>query len=114
MNITAKKVVNLTFKMRYDEIVTSINLLQGLNTEITVQAKVSGGKAKNLGLFRLDGIRFDRDGNAVLPFKSLLDNVDMENILEVMDMEEEDILQLRFMAVLELPGMEDEEGTENE
>lgn len=100
MSIGKNKTVQVKFKLRYDELLTSVNLLQGLNSDITVHAKCGTGKAMNLGIFTIGAINFDKDGNAMIPFKSLTDNVNLDNICSLVD---EEFIQLRFMAVLELP-----------
>ena len=107
LNIGKNKTVQVKFKLRYDEILTSVELLQGLNADITVQAKTASTKAMNLGIFTIGAINFDKDGNATIPFKSLVDNVNLDNICALVD---EDYIQLRFMAVLELPDNSEKEG----
>ena len=111
MNIGKNKTVQVTFKLRYDEILTSVELLQGLNSDITVQAKCGTSKAMNLGIFTIGAVNFDKDGNAKIPFKSMVDNVNLDNICSLVD---EDYIQLRFVAVIELPdnGEEEQEGSE--
>ena len=111
LSISAKQVVTLKFKLRYDEMLISVNLLQGLNSDITIHAKANGSKAVNLGLFRIGSIQFDRDGNATIPFTSMVENVNLNNICSIVD--EENIV-LKFMAVLELPNNSDEEEGESE
>ena len=100
LSIGKNKTVQVKFKLRYDELLTSVNLLQGLNSDITVHAKCGTGKAMNLGIFTIGAVNFDKDGNAIIPFKSLTDNVNLDNICSLVD---EEFIQLRFMAVLELP-----------
>lgn len=100
MSIGKNKTVQVKFKLRYDELLTSVNLLQGLNSDITVHAKCGTGKAMNLGIFTIGAVNFDKDGNAMIPFKSLTDNVNLDNICSLVD---EEFIQLRFIAVLELP-----------
>lgn len=100
LSIGKNKTVQVKFKLRYDELLTSVNLLQGLNSDITVHAKCGTGKAMNLGIFTIGAMNFDKDGNAMIPFKSLTDNVNLDNICSLVD---EEFIQLRFMAVLELP-----------
>lgn len=107
LNIGKNKTVQVKFKLRYDEILTSVELLQGLNADITVQAKTASTKAMNLGIFTIGAINFDKDGNATIPFKSLVDNVNLDNICALVD---EEYIQLRFMAVLELPDNSEKEG----
>lgn len=100
LSIGKNKTVQVKFKLRYDELLTSVNLLQGLNSDITVHAKCGTGKAMNLGIFTIGAVNFDKDGNAMIPFKSLTDNVNLDNICSLVD---EEFIQLRFIAVLELP-----------
>lgn len=105
LSVSQKQVVTLKFALKYDELLTSVNLLQGLNTDITIHAKPPVGKALNLGLFRIGSINFDRDGNAVIPFTSMVENVNMNNICDII---QEETIILRFMAVLELPDNSEE------
>lgn len=110
LSIGKNRTVQLKFKLRYDEIVTSVELLQGLNNDITVHAKTASGNPMSLGIFTLGGISFDKDGNATIPFKSLVDNVNLDNICSLVD---EDYIQLRFQAIIELPD-NSEEGSAGE
>ena len=111
LSIGRNKTVQLKFKLRYDEILTSVELLQGLNSDITVHAKIGDDKPINLGIFTIGAVNFDKDGNATIPFKSLVDNVNLDNINSIID---EDYIQLRFMAIIELPdnGTDSEGGAE--
>lgn len=102
-NVGKNKVVTLKLKLKYDEVITSIELLQALNNDITIHAKIPDCQAMNLGMFMIGGISFDQDGNATIPFKSLVDNVNLDNICKLTDAE---YIQLRFMAVIELPDSE--------
>lgn len=110
MTIGANKTVTVKFKLPFDELLTSVNLLKGLNADITVQAKAGINKPANLGIFTIGSVNFDRDGNAMIPFKSMVENVNIENICSIVD---EEYIQLRFMAVLELPDNAEDE-TEGE
>lgn len=107
LSIGKNQIVQLKFKLRYDEIVTSVELLQGLNNDITVHAKTASGNPMSLGIFTLGGISFDKDGNATIPFKSLVDSVNLDNICSLVD---EDYIQLRFQAIIELPDNSEEGG----
>lgn len=106
LSIGKNKQVTLTVKLRYDEVITSVELLQGLNTDITVLAKLNGSKPMNLGIFTIGGVNFDRDGNAKIPFKSLTDNVNLDNITQLVD---EEYIQLLFKAIIELPDNKEQE-----
>lgn len=103
LTIAPSNAVTLKLKLRYDELITSVQLLQGMNSDITLHAKLNNKKAMNLGLFTIGGVNFDKDGNALIPFKSLVQNVNLNNIMEIVD---EEYIQMRFLAVLELPDSE--------
>lgn len=109
LSIRKNKTIQVKFKLRYDEILTSVELLQGLNNDITLHAKVPDKKPMNLGIFTIGAINFDKDGNATIPFKSLTDNVNVESICSLVD---EELIQLRFQAIIELPdtSVEESEG----
>lgn len=109
LSIGKNKTIQVKFKLRYDEILTSVELLQGLNNDITLHAKVPDKKPMNLGIFTIEAINFDKDGNAIIPFKSLTDNVNVESICSLVD---EKLIQLRFQAIIELPdtSVEESEG----
>ncbi len=100
LNITKTKVVKLKFLLRYDEMITSVNLLQGLNSDITVHAKVPDRKPMNLGVFNVGSVNFDKDGNAKVLLESMLESVDMDSIYEVAAA---DYIVIMFRAVLDLP-----------
>lgn len=105
LSIGKNRTAQVKFKLRYDEILTSVELLQGLNSDITIHAKTANSSPLNLGIFTIGGVNFDKDGNAVIPFKSLTDNVNLDNICSLVD---EDYIQLRFMAIIELPDKTEE------
>lgn len=109
LSIGKNKTIQVKFKLRYDEILTSVELLQGLNNDITLHAKVPDKKPMNLGIFTIGAINFDKDGNATIPFKSLTENVNVESICSLVD---EELIQLRFQAIIELPdtSVEESEG----
>lgn len=100
LTIGKNKAVVVKFKLRYDEILTSVELLQGLNNDITVHAKAEDTGVMSLGMFTIGAVNFDRDGNATIPFKSLVDNVNLDNICKLVDKE---YIQLCFSAIIELP-----------
>lgn len=115
-NVSSSHVVTLKFKFRYDEMTTSVSLLAGLNSDITVHAKVGMSKAVNLGLFTIGGLTFDKDGNADITLKSMVNHININSIYEVVSSDSEEKIQLKFMAVLELQDNEEntEKGEEDE
>ena len=109
LNVGATKKISVKFKFRYDEIMTSISLLQGLNTDVTIQAKTSESGVMALGIFTIGSVNFDNNGNATVTFNSLVDSVNIDDIVSLI---EEEYVQLRFMAIIELPDNAVSEGGE--
>ena len=104
-NVRANGSVDISFKAMYGEITNSISVLQMLNNDVTIAAKLAGQKPKKLGMFRVKNVSFDDDGESVLKFNSITDNVEMDNINEFVTMEE-------FQILLNSEVEEEEEGEE--
>lgn len=79
-NLSANGSVNLTLKARYSELSNSIMLMQMLNNDVTIKAKVAGQKPMKLGVFRIKEVKIDGDGESVIKFNSLSDYVEMNNL----------------------------------
>ena len=79
-NLSANGSVNLTLKARYSELPNSIMLMQMLNNDVTIKAKIAGQKPMKLGVFRIKEVKIDGDGESVIKFNSLSDYVEMNNL----------------------------------
>ena len=71
--------VNLTFKSQYSNLTNTIELMQLLNNDITITAKV-GKKASSLGIFRIKNIMIDGDGESKIKFVGLSDYIEMDEL----------------------------------
>lgn len=100
-NVSAKNVAKLRVSMRYDEIVTSVNLMQALNTDIDVFVRYDG-KVERLGMYKLDSITHDKDGNSKITLSSMLESVEFEKVMEFALFSESQIVQILFKAILEI------------
>lgn len=98
--------VDVSLKARYDEITNAMQLLQMLNNDIIVSVKVAGGKPVKLGMFRLNGLNFNHDGESTIKLNSTNDFVEVDN-LNVMVTSEP--FNVRFVAKVEMEDDEDEE-----
>lgn len=103
LNFKPNRTVQVKFKLRYDELLTSVNLLQALNNDVTIHAKCGTKKAVDLGIFTIGSVNFDRDGNATVPFNSMIDSVNTENLCSLLEVEKDEPIALKFMGVIELP-----------
>lgn len=72
--------LDLLFKAKYDELVNSMQVLQLLNNDVKIKAKVSGSPAADLGMFRVAKVIINGDGESVLSFTTLTDYAELVNI----------------------------------
>lgn len=79
-SLKASGSVELTLKAGYSELTNSIKLMQMLNNDVSIKAKVPGGKPMKLGQFRIKQIIIDDDGESVLKFNGLSDYIEMDNL----------------------------------
>lgn len=79
-SLSANGSVNFTLKASYSELTNSIKLMQMLNNDVSIKAKVPGGKAMKLGIFRVKQIIIDGDGESILKFNGLNDYIEMDNL----------------------------------
>ena len=81
-SLSANGSVNLSFKAMYGELTNTIKLMQMLNNDVIIQAKVGKNKLK-LGMFRIKDIRIGGDGGSTIKFNGLSDYVEMDNLNEL-------------------------------
>lgn len=72
--------VNFKLRASYSELVNSIKLMQMLNNDVIIKAKVPGSKVMKLGIFRIKQIVFDGDGESKITFNGLNDFIEMDNL----------------------------------
>lgn len=87
--------VDISFSAMYDQITSSIGVLQLLNENVKILAKLPGRDPMELGNFMVKGVSFSKDGTSVIKFHTLTDYVEMDNINTVVV---PDIFQLRMEA----------------
>lgn len=72
--------VNFKLRASYSELVNSIKLMQMLNNDVIIKAKIPGSKVMKLGIFRIKQIVFDGDGESKITFNGLNDFIEMDNL----------------------------------
>lgn len=111
-SLSANGAVNLTLKAGYSELTNSMKLLQMLNNDVIIKAKVPGEKAKKLGAFRIKQVVIDGDGESVLKFNGLNDFVEMDN-LNSLPLNDSDVKEFVILVEAEIElEQEDEDGEE--
>lgn len=110
-SLKANGAVNFTLKASYSELTNTISLMQMLNNDVGIKAKIPGGKPMKLGVFRINQIVIDGDGESILKFNGLNDYIEMDNLnmLPLNDSENKE-----FVVMMEAEIEEEEENDDGE
>lgn len=90
--VKASGVVDVSFKAMYSELTNSMQLLQLLNNDVKIKAKLPGDKPIQVGVFRVSRVIFNDDGESTLSFTSTSDFIEMENLNALVGTDEFQIL----------------------
>ena len=104
-SVKANGSVDLKFTAMYSELTNSMQVLQLLNNDVKITAKIPGMKPLQLGMFRVNKVIIDGDGESVLCFNALNDYVEMDNINNIVCKEE---FQIKMEADIDLEDDENE------
>ena len=110
-SLSANGSVNFTLKAGYSELPNSIKLMQLLNNDVYIKAKIPGERPMKLGEFRVKQIVIDGDGESVLKFNGLNDYIEMDN-LNLLPMNDSDIKE--FVVMMEADIEEENDESEDE
>lgn len=110
-SLRANGSVNLTVKAMYSELTNSIQMMQMLNNDVDLRAKVADGKPMRLGYFRIQEIKVDGDGESTIKFNGISDNIEMDN-LNNLPLNDADTKQFTILAVAEVDLDDGEDGEE--
>lgn len=107
-SLSANGSVNLNLKASYPELTSTIKLMQMLNNDVTIKAKIPGGQPMKLGAFRIKQIIVDGDGESKIKFNGINDFIEMDN-LNLLPLNTEDTKEFMVLMETEI----EEEGEEN-
>ena len=110
-SLSANGSVNFTLKAAYSELANSIQMMQMLNNDVDIKAKLPGHKPMKLGQFRIKQIVVDGDGESVLKFNGLNDYIEMDN-LNLLPLNNDENKEFQILAEAEIE-MEDENDGED-
>lgn len=79
-SLRASGAVDITFAADYSELTNTVQVMQMLNNDVTIKAKVPGSKAIRLGTFRVKSITVADDGTSKVKFNGLNDFIEMDNL----------------------------------
>ena len=111
-SLKANGAVDFTLKAAYSELPNSIQMMQMLNNDVDIKAKLPGNKPMKLGQFRIKQIQVDGDGESVLKFNGLNDYIEMDN-LNLLPLNKDENKEFQILAEAEIE-MEEEEDGEDE
>lgn len=111
-SLSANGSVNFTLKASYSELTNTIQLMQMLNNDVTIKAKLPAGKPMKLGMFRIKQIIIDGDGESTLKFNGLNDYIEMDN-LNILPLNSDENKEFVIMMEADIE-IEDEEEGEND
>lgn len=107
-SLRANGAVDFTLKAAYSELTNSIQMMQMLNNDVDIKAKLPGHSPMKLGQFRIKQIVVDGDGESILKFNGLNDYIEMDN-LNLLPLNKDDNKEFQILAEAEIE-VEDEEG----
>lgn len=90
--------INLSLKLKYDELTNTIMMMQMLNNDVNLSVKLPEEKTMKIGFFRINGFNIDGDGESTVKLTSLVDFVEMDN---VNNMVTKDLFKIRMLADVE-------------
>lgn len=108
-SLSANGSVNFTLKAQYSELTKTIQLMQMLNNDVSIKAKVPGGSPMKLGFFRVKQIVIDGDGESIIKFNGLNDYIELDN-LNLLPLSTDENKQ--FVVLMEAEIEEEEDGKE--
>lgn len=110
-NLSANGAVNLTLKADYSELTNSIKVMQMLNNDVNIKARIPGDKPMKLGIFRVKQIVIDGDGESVLKFNGLNDYIELDN-LNLLPLNDSDVKEFTILMESEIEEEGEESGEE--
>lgn len=110
-SLSANGSVNFTLKASYSELTNTIQMMQMLNNDVIIKAKLPASKPMKLGMFRIKQIVIDGDGESTLKFNGLNDYIEMDN-LNLLPLNSDDNKEFAIMMEAEIE-VEEEEGEDD-
>lgn len=86
-SVKANGNIDITFSAMFDQLTNSIEILQLLNSDTKITAKLAGAKPISLGVFTLKSLSINANGESTIKFVSLTDYVEIDNLNEIIAQE---------------------------
>ena len=98
-SVKANQSVDLGIKAAYDQLSQSVQLLQMVNNDVTIKAKVPDTKPFSLGVFRVQAVNVSHDGESAIKFNSMADFTEVDNFSKLIG---SDMVILKVSADIEI------------
>lgn len=79
-SLSANGSVNFSLKASYSELTNTIQLMQMLNNDVSIKAKIPNDKPMKLGSFRVKQIIVDGDGESTIKLNGINEYIEMDNL----------------------------------
>lgn len=112
-SLSANGSVNFNLKASYSELPNTIKLMQMLNNDVTIKAKIPSEKPMKLGMFRLKQIIVDGDGESKIKFNGLNDYIEMDN-LNLLPLNGNDNKEFALLMEADIESEDEEEEEDDE
>ena len=105
-SVKANQSVDLSIKAGYDQLSQAVQLLQFLNNDVSIKAKVPDLKPFSLGTFRVQAVNISHDGESTIKFNSMADFTEVDNFTKLIGSE---LIVLKISANIEIEDSGEEE-----
>lgn len=100
-SIKTSGVVHVDFSFNYTELIQVVPLIQCLNNNIRIVAKVDDEVLK-LGSYMLNQVKVNHDGTSSVRFNSIIDSIEADNLNKLYGKEKEIQMQIKSKIILEV------------
>ena len=104
-SLSANGMVNVTFTAMYSELAKSLQLMQLLNEDVTVAAKLPSEKPMPLGTFRVHQLIVDDDGESKVKLRGMSEFVETDS-LNSLPLRNSDVPEFQVMFKADIESVE--------
>lgn len=107
-SLSANGMVNVTFTAMYSELAKSLQLMQLLNEDVTVAAKLPSEKPMPLGTFRVHQLIVDDDGESKVKLRGMSEFVETDS-LNSLPLRNSEVPEFKVMFRADIESVEGDE-----
>lgn len=107
-SLSANGMVNVIFTAMYSELAKSLQLMQLLNEDVTVAAKLPSEKPMPLGTFRVHQLIVDDDGESKVKLRGMSEFVETDS-LNSLPLRNSDVPEFQVMFKADIESVEGDE-----